>query len=61
MIQPTLKDRLKDPHVIRVYRNMIQNGDEQVAKELRDNLIKHADGHPKQVELEQLYQERFAK
>ena len=59
MTQATMRDRLKDPQVVRVYRNMLINGDEKTARDLRANLIEYCEGHPKQVELEQLFQERF--
>lgn len=49
----TIRERLNNPGVVRVYLQMIRNDTEQVVKELRQTLKDKAEGHPKQVLLEE--------
>lgn len=58
-LQPTIKDRLKNPQTMTVYRNMIRNAPEETVRELMANMREQADGHPKFIELEQLFNDRF--
>ena len=49
----TVKERLNNPGVVRVYLHMIRNDSEQVVRELRKTLKDNAEGHAKQIMLEQ--------
>ena len=55
----TLRERLNNPGVIRVYRHMIENSPENVVIELRKNLQEQASDHPKMELLEELFVERL--
>lgn len=55
----SIKERLKDPKVMQVYRHMIKTQDIDVVKELRKNIKSQAEGHAKQIELEVLFAERL--
>jgi len=57
--QITLKDRLNNPGVIRVYRHMIENSTEDVVKELRKNIQEQASDHPKTLLLEEYFVARL--
>lgn len=57
--QPSLRDRLNNPGVVRTYRHMIQNSDTNTVIELRKNLNEHCNGHEKLVLLEQDFVERL--
>jgi hypothetical protein len=49
----TIRERLNNPGVVRVYLQMIRNGDEATVKDLRKNLKDQAEGHSKQILLEE--------
>jgi hypothetical protein len=49
----TIRERLNNPGVVRVYLQMIRNGDEATVKDLRKNLKEKAEGHAKQILLEE--------
>lgn len=49
----TVKERLNNPGVVRVYLHMIRNDSEQVVRELRKTLKDNAEGHSKQIMLEE--------
>jgi len=55
----SIKQRLNDHKVMQVYRHMIKTQDVEVVKELRKNIKAQADGHAKQLELEELFIERL--
>jgi len=48
-----IKERLNNPGIVRVYLQMIRNDDIEVVKNLRKTLKDNAEGHPKQVLLEE--------
>jgi hypothetical protein len=48
-----IKERLNNPGIVRVYLQMIRNDDVEVVKNLRKTLKDNAEGHPKQVLLEE--------
>ena len=49
----TIRERLNNPGVVRVYLHMIRNDTEEVVRELRKNLKDKAEGHAKQIRLEE--------
>jgi hypothetical protein len=49
----TIRERLNNPGVVRVYLHMIRNDTEEVVRELRKNLKDKAEGHAKQIMLEE--------
>lgn len=49
----TIRERLNNPGIVRVYLHMIRNDSEQVVRELRQTLKDNAEGHDKQIMLEQ--------
>lgn len=49
----TVKERLNNPGVVRVYLHMIRNDSEQVVRELRKTLKDNAEGHAKQIMLDE--------
>lgn len=49
----TVKERLNNPGVVRVYLHMIRNDSEETVRELRKTLKDNAEGHAKQIMLEQ--------
>lgn len=49
----TIRERLNNPGVVRVYLHMIRNDTEQVVRELRQTLKDKAEGHAKQIMLEE--------
>ena len=49
----TIRERLNNPGVVRVYLHMIRNDTVEVVKQLRQNLKDQADGHAKQIMLEE--------
>jgi hypothetical protein len=54
-----LKERLNNPQVFRVYRNMIENSPIDVVTELRKNIQEQAPDHPKTVILEEFFVKRL--
>ena len=49
----TIRERLNNPGVVRVYLQMIRNDSEQVVRDLRKTLKDNAEGHAKQILLEE--------
>lgn len=49
----TIRERLNNPGVVRVYLHMIRNDTLEVVRELRKNLKDKAEGHAKQIMLEE--------
>jgi len=49
----TIRERLNNPGIVRVYLHMIRNDTEEVVRELRKNLKDQAEGHAKQIMLEE--------
>jgi hypothetical protein len=49
----TIRERLNNPGVVRVYLQMIRNDHEDIVRELRKNLKDQAEGHSKQILLEE--------
>ncbi len=49
----TIRERLNNPGIVRVYLQMIRNDSEDIVKDLRKNLKEQAEGHSKQIILEQ--------
>jgi hypothetical protein len=55
----TIRERLNNPGVVRVYLHMIRNDTVEVVKQLRKNLKDQADGHAKQIMLEEEFIKRL--
>jgi hypothetical protein len=49
----TIRERLNNPGIVRVYLQMIRNDSVEVVENLRKTLKDNAEGHPKQVLLEE--------
>ena len=49
----TIRERLNNPGIVRVYLQMIRNDHIDVVKDLRKNLKEQAEGHSKQILLEE--------
>jgi hypothetical protein len=49
----TIRERLNNPGIVRVYLQMIRNDSVEVVENLRKTLRENAEGHPKQVLLEE--------
>ena len=49
----TIRERLNNPGIVRVYLQMIRNDSEDIVKELRKTLKDNAEGHAKQILLEE--------
>jgi hypothetical protein len=49
----TIRERLNNPGIVRVYLHMIRNDSVEIVKDLRKTLRENAEGHPKQVLLEE--------
>ena len=54
-----LKERLNNPQVVRIYRNMIENASIDVVRQLYKNLHDSAEGHPKLIVLEEFFKARL--
>jgi len=54
-----LKERLNNPQVFRVYRNMIENSPLEVVQDLRKNLQEQAGDHAKTQILEEFFVKRL--
>ena len=54
-----IKERLNNPQVFRVYRNMIENSPIDVVESLRENIKSQAPDHPKTVILEEFFVKRL--
>ena len=49
----TIRERLNNPGIVRVYLHMIRNDSEDIVRDLRKTLKDNAEGHAKQVLLEE--------
>jgi hypothetical protein len=49
----TIRERLNNPGVVRVYLQMIRNDHIDIVKELRKTLKDNAEGHSKQIMLDE--------
>lgn len=49
----TIRERLNNPGIVRVYLQMIRNDSEEIVRDLRKTLKDNADGHAKQILLEE--------
>ena len=49
----TIRERLNNPGIVRVYLQMIRNDHEDIVRELRKTLKDQAEGHSKQILLEE--------
>ena len=49
----TIRERLNNPGVVRVYLHMIRNDNEEIVRDLRKTLKDNAEGHAKQILLEE--------
>lgn len=54
-----IKERLNNPQVFRIYRQMIENSPIDVVENLRKNLQEQAVDHPKTVLLEEYFVKRL--
>jgi hypothetical protein len=59
MSQLTISDRLRDPFVMKTYREMIRVQPLEVVKDLRKVLQESAPNHPRTKDLEQAFIERL--
>jgi hypothetical protein len=55
----SIKERLNNPQVFRVYRQMIENSPIDVVQSLRENINSQAPDHPKTVILEEFFVKRL--
>ena len=55
----TIRERLNNPGIVRVYLQMIRNDTEQVVRELRQTLKDNAEGHAKQIMLDEEISKRL--
>lgn len=49
----TIRERLNNPGIVRVYLQMIRNDSEEIVRDLRKTLKDNAEGHAKQILLEE--------
>ncbi len=59
MNQLTISDRLRDPFVMKTYREMIRVQPVEVVQDLRKVLQEQAPNHPRTKDLEQAFVERL--
>ena len=59
MKQQTISDRLRDPFVMKTYREMIRVQPVEVVKDLRKVLQENAPDHPRTKDLEQAFVDRL--
>lgn len=55
----TIRERLNNPGVVRVYLHMIKNDSIETVKQLRETLKTQAEGHAKQIMLEEEFVKRL--
>ena len=55
----TIRERLNNPSIVRVYLQMIRNDSEQIVRDLRKTLKDNAEGHAKQILLEEEFVKRL--
>ena len=56
-----IKERLNNPQIFRVYRQMIENSPIDVVENLRKNIQQQAGDHPKASMLEEFFIKRLDK
>ena len=56
-----IKERLNNPGVVRVYRQMIENSPIEIVESLRENIKSQAPDHPKTQILEEFFVARLGK
>jgi hypothetical protein len=56
-----IKERLNNPGVVRVYRQMIENSPIEIVESLRENIKSQAHDHPKAKLLEEFFVVRLGK
>ena len=56
-----IKQRLNNPGVVRVYRQMIENSPIEIVESLRENIKSQAPDHPKALLLEEFFVARLGK
>ena len=49
----TIRERLNNPGIVRVYLQMIRNDHEDIVRDLRKTLKDQAEGHSKQIMLDE--------
>lgn len=54
-----IKERLNNPQIVRVYRQMIENAPIDIVEQLRINLYAEAEGHAKLELLEEFFVKRL--
>lgn len=54
-----IKERLNNNQVVRIYRQMIENCDIEIVKDLRKNLQEQAPDHPRTKDLETFFKQRL--
>jgi hypothetical protein len=54
-----IKERLNNPQVFRVYRQMIENAPTDIVASLRENINSQAPDHPKTKILEEFFVKRL--
>jgi hypothetical protein len=54
-----IKERLNNPQVFRVYRQMIENAPTDIVESLRENINSQAPDHPKTKILEEFFVKRL--
>lgn len=57
----SIKQRLNDPKIFKVYRHMIENSPIDVVESLRENIQRQAADHPKASILEEFFVKRLGK
>ena len=56
-----IKERLNNPGVVRVYRQMIENSPIEIVESLRENIKSQAPDHPKTKLFEEFFVARLGK
>jgi len=54
-----IKERLNNPQIFRVYRQMIENSPIDIVESLRENIQRQAADHPKAILLEEYFIKRL--
>jgi hypothetical protein len=57
----TIRERLNNPGIVRVYLQMIRNDPANIVADLRKTLHDNAEGHPKLAILEEAFVARLGK
>ena len=56
-----INERLNNPQIFRVYRQMIENSPIDIVESLRENIQNQAKDHPKAILLEEYFIKRLGK